>query len=101
MRLFNSLNDKINEVFQAVFGLAEFTAPLFGNVLYLALNMSVFDLMSLFCLIYALVLFWFNCGAHFMSDDLNFKKELKKFQHSDEGGGVDDLENIANRPDDD
>jgi len=91
------LNDRVNEVYGCVLGLSDLTAPIIGNSLHHAMGMGIFDLMALLSLLYAVILFIFNCGPNFVADDKEFKEAHKKMEHSDAYLGTVNLEDVEIR----
>ena len=92
--LFYSLNDRINELYSCVIGLSDLTTPLIGNSLFGAMGMKIFDLMALLSFLYAIAIFIFNCGPHFITEDAEFQEKLKRMRHSDVHQGTINLEDI-------
>ena len=92
--LFYSLNDRVNELYGCVLGLSDLTAPIIGNSIHAGMGMGIFDLMALLSLVYAVILFIFNCGPNFVADDKKFKEDHKRMAHSDEYLGTVNLEDV-------
>ena len=81
--LYETLNEKVNDVYGFVFALANFVAPLAGSLLFTLTNKNncqTFDYASIFMAAFAIFLFIFNCGPFFLSEDRKFKLELVKYQ---------------------
>ena len=81
--LFYQLNDRVNEIFGCVLGIADLTAPIFGNLIHKEMGMAIFDLMALLSFINAFILFIFNCGCSFIRNDKKFKLQLKKMRDTE------------------
>jgi len=95
--LFYSLNDRVNELYGCILGLSDLTAPIIGNAIFGGMKMGIFDLMALLSLLYAIVLFIFNCGPHFVEDAKKFAEEHKRMRHSEVHLGTINLEQVKIR----
>ena len=89
--LYEKLNDKVNDAYGFMYALTNFVAPLLGSNVFGVEGMrSTFDIIALSDLGYGVILFIFNCGIFFISEDRTFKEELKKYSSAEDAD--DDVE---------
>jgi len=69
-KVFNELNDKVNDLYGFVFAFTNFISPLIGSKLYDHVGMRrAFDCTSVFNMTIAVIFFVFNCGFNFKKDN--------------------------------
>lgn len=71
------LNDQVNEAYTLIYALSSFVSPILGSQLYLKYGFrTTFDMVAAANLVYAGILFTFNCGPAVFLEDRKFKQEL-------------------------
>jgi len=74
---------------------ADFTSFLIGSNLYHSLQIGIFDLFALINLLYATILFVFNCGCFFRQENKQFKDNLANYLHNDNFEGNVNMESLV------
>ena len=68
-----------------MYALSNFISPLIGSWVYTLVGMRAeFDWVSLSNVVFALILFVFNCGPFFISENNKFVEKLSLYQNAEE-----------------
>ena len=75
----SALNDKINEAYTLIFAISSFFSPLIGSKMYLNYGFrTTFDIIAGINVIFAIILFTFNCGFNVWNENRVFCEYLEK-----------------------
>ena len=93
---YNSLNDKIIDLYGFFNALAAFTAPLIGDLLYSYVQdiFYTFNITALLNVLFALFMIVFNCGANFRRTNFKFEHDLSMIQSKVKQGEAIEIVNM-------
>ena len=79
------LNDQVNKAYFLIYGLSSFLSPIIGSFIYTQFQMrKSFDIVATINVLFAVVLYAYNCGPDAVEENARFVQKLKNLKKEQE-----------------